>query len=83
MTTKVAKCTSRGQITLPKQWRKNFDTDNFLLEMKGNKLTIKPIHIQELGAEEVIFDADRDNDGKGIKIEEMIDTLKDIQNGQD
>ncbi|MBU0457948.1 AbrB/MazE/SpoVT family DNA-binding domain-containing protein [Patescibacteria group bacterium] len=81
MTSKVVKSTERGQITLPKNWRKNFDTDNFILEMHGNKLIIMPINIEEVAEEEVLFDADRDNSGKGISPEEIIKCLKKIKNG--
>lgn len=82
MTPKIVKTTSKGQITLPKTWRDKFDTDNFLMQMDVNFIIIKPLNMDELQKqEEVIFDADRDNNGKGVGIDEMIDMLKKIRNG--
>ncbi len=81
MTHKVLRSTPRGQITLPKQWRKNFSTDNFLVEMHDDKLVITPLHVSAAAMEEVLFDADRDNDGKGVPVEDMITLLKKIRHG--
>jgi bifunctional DNA-binding transcriptional regulator/antitoxin component of YhaV-PrlF toxin-antitoxin module len=81
MTTKIVKSTSRGQITLPIEWRSNFKTDNFLLEMHSGNLVIRPVNLQELQQEEVLFDADADNNGKGVTPDEMIQLLQAIQNG--
>jgi len=80
MNMKVVKSTTKGQITLPKNWRNKFDTDNFLLEIASGKIIIKPIRIEELQDEEVIFDADRDNNGAGIPVGDMIKMLKKIRN---
>ena len=81
MTAKITKSTPKGQITLPKIWRDQFKTDNFLLQIHLNQIIIKPIHLDELEAtEEVIFDAERDNDGKGVGPEEMIRLIKKIGN---
>lgn len=76
MNPKVLKSTSKGQITLPKDWRDRFQTDNYLIESKGNYAIIKPIRIEEIESEEILFDADRDNHGRGISPEEMISMLK-------
>ncbi|MFC1616280.1 hypothetical protein ACFL21_04000 [Patescibacteria group bacterium] len=81
MTAKVAKCTTKGQITLPMEWRKKFSTENFLLEIHNEKIIVKPIKIEELVSEDLIFDADRDNDGKGITPDQMIKMLKKVKNG--
>lgn len=78
MTTKILKSTERGQITLPVEWRTQFTTGNFIAELHDEKLILKPLVVDE---SEVLFDADRDNDGKGISAERMIALLKDIQNG--
>mgnify|MGYP001588471798 CR=1 FL=1 len=80
MTAKVVKSTSKGQITLPNEWRKKFQTKNFILEVEDKILTVKPINLDMLRAEEVIFDAERDNDGKGISLDAMIKVLKKIRN---
>lgn len=80
MITKIIKSTSKGQITLPKSWRNKFHTDFFVLRMDTDYVMIKPINIHEL-SEEVIFDADRDNKGKGVSPDEIIRVLKKIKHG--
>ncbi|HVW66131.1 MAG TPA: AbrB/MazE/SpoVT family DNA-binding domain-containing protein [Candidatus Peribacteraceae bacterium] len=78
MTQKVIKSTERGQITLPKKWRGRFPTDNYFIEMHDDKLIIRPLHIKDI-QEEILFDADRDNDGKGVSADEIIRALKKIK----
>ncbi|MEK7528454.1 MAG: AbrB/MazE/SpoVT family DNA-binding domain-containing protein [Patescibacteria group bacterium] len=80
MSPKVVKSTSKGQITLPQEWRRQFSTDSFILNMNNKTLIVTPINLDELEPEEVVFDADRDNDGKGITPSEMIRILKKIRN---
>lgn len=71
------KATSKGQITLPAKWRKNFDTDHYLVKQNKGELLIKPLEIDEVSGEwEVIFNAERDNDGKGIPAKELAHILK-------
>ena len=41
----------------------------------------KKVQFNELAKEEILFDADRDNEGKGISLGEMIRALKKIKNG--
>jgi AbrB family looped-hinge helix DNA binding protein len=41
----VGKITSRGQITIPAQFRKKLGTDVVSIEMEGNKIVIKPLSI--------------------------------------
>lgn len=74
----IVKATSKGQVTLPAKWRKNFDTDRFLVKEKGNALIITPLNIDKLEDEnwETVFDAKRDHAGKGIPIDEFIRVLK-------
>lgn len=72
---KIVKCTSKGQITLPMKWRSKFETDNFAIEYQNDQLIVKPVII-----EEVIFNADRDNDGKGLDPQEIIDMIREIDN---
>lgn len=81
MNAKIIKSTSKGQITIPKKWRSQFETNNYTLEVKKEEIIIKPININQLGNETVIFDADRDNNGKGISPDEMIRLLKKVKNG--
>lgn len=40
---KVLQATSRGQITLPKEWRDTFDTHYFKAEIKDTELVITPL----------------------------------------
>jgi AbrB family looped-hinge helix DNA binding protein len=78
MDPKIVKATSKGQITIPKKWRDQFQTDNFLLKVEDSQIIISPVDVRTLEREDVIFDADRDNDGKGVSIDEMIRLLKDL-----
>ncbi len=81
MTTKVTRSTVRGQITLPKRWRTQAGTDLFLMEMTDTSIVIKPLEMAKARKEQVLFDADRDNDGKGVSLDEMIAVLKRIRHG--
>jgi len=76
--TTLVKATSKGQITLPASWRKLFETNRFRIEDKGNKLEITPFEIDEEndGRWDTIFDAKRDNNGKGVPIDEFIQALR-------
>lgn len=76
--TTVVRATSKGQVTLPAAWRKNFDTDRFLIKAQGNMLTITPLEIDALEDEhwETVFDAKRDNGGKGIALDAFMKALK-------
>lgn len=78
MSTKIAKATSRGQITLPVEWRRNFDTDRYLIKEKKEKLEIKPLDMEKLEAKDeyTVFDAIRDNKGKGIKARDLVKILE-------
>ncbi len=79
MIRKVIHPTSKGQITLPKEWRDQFSTDNFLLTVSEHKIEIVPLYVDELHDEEILFDAARDNAGKGVSVAEMITHLKKIK----
>lgn len=82
MTSKIVQSTPRGQITLPKKWRDHLGTDTYVMEMHPNRLIIVPFQVDSAVKEEIIFDADRDNDGKGISSDEMIRLIKKINNEQ-
>lgn len=88
---KVTKATSRGQITLPKKWRSQFMTDHYILEENEKGMMIIPIgKKKQSGSEstwqdddyqegdEVIFNADRDNNGEGVDSQYLIDIMEDI-----
>ena len=81
MTRKILQSTERGQITLPKQWRERFETNSFLIEMHEDRMVIVPFRLDETAGEEVLFDADRDNDGKGVSPDAIIEALKHLQDG--
>lgn len=82
MASKIVQSTSKGQITLPMNWRAKFKTNNYLLNIEKQQITVKPIYIEEFEVgelEDVVFDADRDNNGKGVPVDEMIKMLKKIK----
>ncbi len=79
MTRTILKSTERGQITLPHKWREHFATNSYLVEMYDDKLIIVPFNLNEAVEEEVLFDADRDNNGNGVSPDEMIKAIKKIQ----
>ncbi len=81
MIRKILKSTERGQITLPKQWRERFETDSYFIEMHEDRMVIVPFRLDEIAGEEVLFDADRDNDGQGVSPDAIIEALKQLQNG--
>ncbi|MBI4359701.1 MAG: hypothetical protein HY564_01235 [Candidatus Jacksonbacteria bacterium] len=78
ITKTIQKSTSRGQITLPVAWRKRFNTNQFLMEAEESFLKIVPIDTDDLGEYEVVFDADRDNGGKGILGTDLIKMIREI-----
>ena len=71
---KNRKITSKGQVTLPASWRKKIGTEMVLVIEKDNKLEIIPAEI--IAGEEVLFDAIRDSNGKGIPVTDLIFSLK-------
>ncbi len=74
----IVKSTSKGQITLPAKWRKNFSTNNFVIQEKGDFLEIKPLILADSkeSNEYTVFDAIRDNEGKGIKAKDLLKIIK-------
>ena len=77
----VVKATERGQITLPIGWRKRFSTNRYIVKYEGDKLEITPLDLEKIekAGEYTVFDAIRDNKGKGIKAEDLIGILKSIE----
>jgi len=78
--TTIAKATTKGQITLPAKWRRNFSTDRFIMVEKNDFLEIRPLDLNKLDLkkEYTVFDAIRDNNGKGIKAKDLVKILKKI-----
>ncbi|EKD33257.1 MAG: hypothetical protein ACD_76C00057G0002 [uncultured bacterium] len=76
--TSIVKATTKGQITLPAKWRRNFDTDRFLIKEQNKSLIVTPLDVDSLEDEnwETVFDANKHNKGKGVPIDEFIKILK-------
>jgi len=76
--TTILKTTSKGQITIPMEWRKKFDTNQFIATFDGNRLEIQPLIIKSVNKiEEItVFDAIRDNKGNGLKAKDLVRILK-------
>lgn len=70
----VRKMNTKGQVTLPSSWRTKIGTDTVVVEDLGSSLVIRPAEV--ITGEEVLFDAVRDNNGKGILAEDFIKALK-------
>ena len=75
-TERIQKITSKGQITLPIAWRNLTKTNSILVTHQGDSLRISPIHLEKNKNEYTVFDAIRDNSGKGIKATELVKMLK-------
>lgn len=75
---KIQKITSKGQITLPIAWRRQMGASTIVVRAKGETLEISPLRTPDEEDEHwvTVFDAMRDNKGKGIPLERMIATLK-------
>ncbi len=80
---KILKSTVRGQITLPKEWRDAHRTDHYRVKIEKNTLILVPLHLDPEEDEEIIFNADSDNDGKGVSLDDMITMLSKIIDEQD
>jgi len=74
--TTILKTTSKGQITIPAKWRKKFNTNQFVATLKEDRLEIKPLVIKEDEDEITVFDAIRDNKGKGIKATDFLKIIR-------
>lgn len=76
--TTILKTTSKGQITIPATWRKKFNTNQFIATLAENKLEIKPLILDKLKVKKefTVFDAIRDNKGRGIKAKDLVSIIK-------
>lgn len=77
---RVQKITSKGQITLPVSWRKKFNAQQVLVEQKSDFIEISSFSFdnREDNKEYTVFDAIRDNNGKGLKAKDLLSILKKI-----
>jgi AbrB family looped-hinge helix DNA binding protein len=73
--TKVQNVTSKGQITLPATWRKQFPGSQIILKVKDNLIEISPVTLSSDSGYTTVFDAIRDNKGKGLKAAEILKML--------
>jgi len=46
--TKILKATSKGQITIPISWRKEFNTDKFIAKKVDGQIIIQPFFVDEI-----------------------------------
>ena len=78
VSTRIQNITSKGQITLPVVWRRKTKAEQIILRVKGDVLEIVPAEISVRGAEKeyTVFDAIRDNKGKGLKASDLSSLLK-------
>ncbi|OGL66974.1 hypothetical protein A2856_00555 [Candidatus Uhrbacteria bacterium RIFCSPHIGHO2_01_FULL_63_20] len=77
----LVKATTKGQITLPAKWRKTVRTDRFIVEERHGNLEIVPFHIKRATKQsyETVFNAERDNKGKGIEAKKLLKVLKKLR----
>jgi len=68
--TKIQKISSKGQVTLPASWRKAIKTEHISVVVVGDKLEITPARFETNG-EYTVFDAIRDNGGKGLRVKDL------------
>ncbi len=74
---KIQRLTSKGQITLPVSWRREFNVNQVMVTESGGRIEIMPVrHVNN--SEYTVFDAIRDNKGKGIKAKDLLKILKKI-----
>lgn len=77
-TKRIHKITSKGQITLPVSWRKKFNASQIIISSRGDMLEIRPISPDFYSNETTVFDAIRDNNGKGLKAKDLVKILRKI-----
>jgi len=70
MKTAIQKISSKGQVTLPISWRRLINTDTITVTTKGDVLEIRPAKLENAD-EYIVFDALRDNKGKGLKLGDL------------
>ncbi len=74
---RIQKVTSKGQVTLPGAWRTLVDTDHVLVRVVGTTVSFTPVYPKEMGSdgETTVFDAIRDNKGKGLRADDLLKIL--------
>lgn len=69
---KIQKSTSRGQITLPKEWREKFETEYFQVEILGERIVIMPLKTASTLDDELDSAWQEYKEGKDISHEALI-----------
>ena len=79
-TKRVQRVTSKGQITLPIAWRERVGTNTITVREKGRILEIEALDLSEnsVAGEYTVFDAIRDNKGKGLRADDLLKILRRI-----
>ncbi|MCX6799605.1 MAG: AbrB/MazE/SpoVT family DNA-binding domain-containing protein [Candidatus Falkowbacteria bacterium] len=74
----IVKTTSKGQITLPAIWRRRFNTNQYIINIKDSYLEVKPLNLDNIkrGNEYTVFDAIRDNNSHGMNVDDLVNILK-------
>jgi AbrB family looped-hinge helix DNA binding protein len=76
---RIQRITSKGQITLPAAWRKQMGATAIVVRTKGDMIEITPARLaKNIPREITVFDALRDNGGKGIKAKDLSKLLRKI-----
>lgn len=78
---RIQRITSKGQITLPIAWRRKMNTDMIMVRETSAGITISPARTFKMAPGDrdddiIIFNADRDNGGKGIDASVFADMLR-------
>ena len=69
---KVLQSTSRGQVTLPKDWRDQFDTNYFEAEFDGETLILKPLKKNKSFSEAIESSWKEYKNGEYVTSEDLI-----------
>ena len=77
---RIQNITSKGQITLPVVWRRKTEARQIILRVKGDMLEIAPaalsVRRERKEKEYTVFDALRDNKGRGLKASDLLTLLE-------
>ena len=73
MKSTILKQFGSGQITIPKKWRGDAKERFWRARQRGDEIILSPIE-----DEEIIFDAERDNDGKLVPVKDFLKTLNSV-----
>ena len=80
MNTYTLKLFNTGQITLPKAWRKQFDTKNFIGEETPEGLLIKPLNNEK--TKDLVYFEEKGKIGlyceSGLPVDEIIKKIEEI-----